>query len=44
VEVSVEALPPSEAPKPAQKEARKEPGLSYIPLEPEAPGPKKKRS
>jgi hypothetical protein len=40
VEVAVEVLPPSEAPKPA----RKEPALSYIPLEPEAPGPKKKRS
>jgi SseB protein N-terminal domain len=43
VEVSVEVSPPSEAP--AQKEpARKKPAHVYIPLEPEAPEPGKKRS
>jgi hypothetical protein len=40
VEVSVEVSPPREAPRPAPKE----PALGYIPLEPEAPKPKKKRS
>ncbi len=48
VEVSVEVSSPSEAPaqkEPARKNlARKEPPHVYIPLEPEAPDPRKKRS
>jgi hypothetical protein len=44
LEVSVEVSSPSEAPAPVRKETPKEAPLAYIPLDPEAPEPRKKRS
>jgi hypothetical protein len=43
-EVSVEVSSQSEAPVPARQETPKEAPLAYIPLDPEAPGSRKKSS